>query len=81
MSVYLPDEGEDVDAYLAAYVGDGLAELRVGDIRAKGFGVIRRMQEGPRHLEVTGSKSSASRRKKLSSIARLIRQPSPPADH
>lgn len=48
----------------------GLVELRVGDLREQGFGVLRHPEAGNRaHAYVTGKKSSGKRRR----IARLAK--------
>src|SRR5688500_16454898 len=76
MSVYLCEEGGTLDDCLAGNEGFGVAELRVGDLRDLGFGIVRKPKDGPHHAEVTGPKPP-KKRKKIRNIAAVVRWPRP----
>jgi hypothetical protein len=65
MSVYLCEEGSSVEDCLLGRLDDGVAALRVGDLRALGFGIVRAPEGGPHHAEVTGRKGTKARRRIL----------------
>ena len=76
MSVYLCEPGSSLDDCLRGHEELGVAALRVGELRALGFGVVRKPEGGPHHAEVTGPKPP-KKRKKIRDIASVVRWPRP----
>ena len=81
MSVHYPAPGESHVDFLRSIgrENDGIAEITVAELRAKGYGVKHAPEPGdPRHYEVTPAPPPKKKTKKndLFKMARLVREPS-----